>query len=146
MLDWIDRFLHSIESLIPNPVKDAIQWTVSAIASVFGSITGNVSDAWHDFTGFLAALAESARMLATSVYDGFADLFTFWIPKVAYPAFWWVTHPDEFASVLLWHLIKWLEHYAWTAAKYLGDFILALVVHHVRPLVHLFEDVLTSIL
>lgn len=146
MLDWLDKFLHGIESLIPSPIRDAIQWSISAIASLFGTISGNVSDAWHDFTAHIWALYEGAKTFGENVLHAFSDIFNYWIPKVAWPAFWYVTHPDELASVLFWYLIKWLERRAWTAAKYLGEFALALILRNVHRIALLVEDILAAVL
>jgi hypothetical protein len=146
VLDWLHRFLHGLEGLIPQPVRDAIGWTASAIGGILGTLSGNVSDAWHDLDGTIAAISESTRILSLALSGKFDEIIKHWIPHYAYQAWWYATHPDALASILLWHIIKYLEKYAWTAARYLGQFALALVLHNARRLAALIEEILTAVL
>lgn len=146
MFDWLRRFLDSIGRDIGSGVSSAIDWTVQAIGGVLGTITNDVADAWHDFTGDMAAVAEAVRQFGLEIYRDARRIIGYWIPRYAITAWWWVTHPDELASVLFWHLIKWLEARAWTAGRYLGNFLLAMIVHNVRRLAHLVEEIVAAVL
>lgn len=146
MLDWLPRFLGSVGGLIGRGISDAIGWTVSAIAGLFGTITNDVADAWHDLAGDVLAVAEGARLLGREFFRNINRIVNWWLPRFAVTAWWWVTHPDDLASVLFWHLVKWLESRAWEAGRYLGNFALALITRNVGRVARLAEEIITAVL
>jgi hypothetical protein len=76
----------------------------------------------------------------------FADLIWHDLLKWGWTAWWWITHPEELAGFLFWHIIHWLEFYAWEAGKRLGTFGLSLVRHNLHRFLILVEDVISAVL
>lgn len=76
----------------------------------------------------------------------FADLIWHDLIKWGWTAWWWITHPEALAGFLFWHIIHWLEFYAWEAGRRLGTFGLALVRHNLRRFLILAEDVISAVL
>ena len=69
-----------------------------------------------------------------------------WIHGIGSAMWHYFTHLDEFALLLFWHIIAALETLAWDAAKRLGTFFLALVVHNIIKFATLIESVVDAVL
>ncbi len=76
----------------------------------------------------------------------YADLIWHDLLKWGWVAWWWITHPENLAQFLFWHIIRWLEFYAWEAGKRLGTFGLALVRHNLHRFLILIEDIVSAVL
>lgn len=146
MLDWLRRFVESAAGLVPSPVADLVQWSVQAIGGLLGTVTFNVADAWHNLTIMFDAVRAAHDLFGTSVLGQLEKLITYYIPHFAITAWWWVTHPEQLARVLLWYLVHEMERQAWTIGKYLGEFVLAILAHNSRRVAILLEDIITAIL
>lgn len=146
MLGWLNRFLHSIGSHLPSPVRDAINWSVSAIGGLFGTITNDVAGAWKELTSGFDALQHTIETWTSGEWSKLKEIVEHWIPQYAITAWWWVTNPGQFAQLLLYHLVAALEKYALTVAKYLGQFTLALITKQLPALLKIAEQVLAAIL
>lgn len=146
MLDWLHRFLRWAGHLIPEPIRHAFDTIGGAIAGLFGTITNDVYDAWTTFTASVWAWADAAADFAEETWRSLNQVIGHLIPHYAMTAFWWITHPAQLADVLFWHLLRYLEERAWTAARYLGRFVLALLTHHVRRITALAEEIIAAIL
>ena len=77
---------------------------------------------------------------------GFITKILGWIARVGDTMWHYFTHLDEFAMLLFWHIITSLEKLAWDAAKRLGTFFLALMVHHIVRFATLVESVIDAVL
>lgn len=69
-----------------------------------------------------------------------------WIAHEGAMMLHYFTHLDEFALLLFWHIVTTLERLAWDAAKRLGTFFLALIVHHVVRFATLIESIVDAVL
>jgi hypothetical protein len=76
----------------------------------------------------------------------YADLIWHDLLKWGWTAWWWITHPESLAGFLFWHIIRWLEFFAWEAGKQLGTFGLSLVRHNLRRFLILIEDIVSAVL
>lgn len=146
MPDWLRAAIDAAERLVPSPVLDVISFTAAALGAIFGSLTGNVSDAWHE-------LAVAFDVLRGVHFDWSGDLLgvleriiLHWIPRYAITAWWWLTHPLELGRILVLYVVHWLEQEAWTIAPYLGKFTLALIVRNIRRILPLVEAIVTAVL
>lgn len=146
MGNWISHTLGSAGRAIGSAVSGAVSAVVGGLVSLLGSLFGNVTGAWDELTAAAAELEHAAWIFGRGCWRQFDAILRHWIPKYAFTAWWWVTHPEQLASVLFWWLVHYLERRAWTAARYLGGFFLALIIHHVRHVLALAEDVLAAVL
>lgn len=146
MHDWISHTLGSAGRAIGSAVSGAVSSVVGGLVSLLGSLFGNVSGAWDELTGAAAELEHAAWIFGRASWRKFDEILRHYIPVYAFTAWWWVTHPEQFTSVLFWWLIRWLERRAWTAARYLGGFLMALLIHNVRHVLALAEDVVDAVL
>lgn len=146
MLNWLFHTLPRIIAGIPSAVVNFINTVVGGVAGLLDIIFGHVGRAWDDLATAVGDFAADVRTYVSSVWNELDKIITYYIPHFAMTAWWWVTHPDALAQLLFWYVIKWLEYYAWTAAKYLGEFILALIVRNLRRILLLAETIVTAIL
>jgi hypothetical protein len=106
----------------------------------------DVTSAWDDLLHTAEGIETGAWHLGRAVWRQFNRVLTYWVPHFAMTAWWWVTHPDQLALVLFWWTLHYLERFAWTAAQYLGEFALALVMRNLRRFLHLAEEILAAVL
>lgn len=146
MGDWIGGILGAVAGTLGSGVSSAISSVVGGLARLLASLFGNVAGAWDELTAAAAELEHAAWIFGRGCWRKLDEILRHYIPVYAFTAWWWVTHPEQFTSVLFWWLVHWLERRAWTAARYLGGFFLALIIHHVRHVLALAEDVITAVL
>lgn len=146
MLTWLGNALRSLGGIIASQFISAFHFVVGGIAGFLDLIFGRVGSAWDDLVSAIKTHEQILLFLTTGIIGQLFKIITVYIPEYAQVAWWWVTHPDELAHVLLWHVLKWLEQEAWTAATYLGEFILALLVRNLRRVLLVLETVVAAIL
>lgn len=146
MFDWLTRTAGRYWHDVTSSVSGFVHTVVGGIASLLSSLFGNVSRAWDDMVHGARDLEVSALAFAASCWMKFSEITDHFIPDWAYKAWWWVTHPEALAAMLLWHLVAALERNAFAAAQYLGEFALHLVLRSLRRLLHLAEAVLAAVL
>ena len=146
MVNWLRSIWGFITGGVTAAVQAFVHALISGIAIVLDFIFGNVKGAWGELVTAARDLASGAHVLSSAVWNQLDKIITYYIPFYAYTAWWWVTNLDSLALVLLWHLLKWLEHYAWTAAQYLGEFTLALILRNLRRLALLVETIVTAVI
>lgn len=146
MLTWLGNALRSLGGIIAAPFISAFHFVVGGIAGFLDLIFGRVGQAWDDLVKAVRTFEQVTVLWTEAVWHQVVLIVTHYIPAFAMVAWWWVTHPDELAHVLLWHVLKWLEQEAWTAAQYLGEFILALLVRNLRRVLLVLETVVAAIL
>lgn len=146
MLSWVKHVISSFFGGIDQGIRDFVDALLSGIAGVLDTLFSDVTRAWHDFTHSIALWATEAGRYLDAVYHQLERIITYDLPHFAYTAWWWVTHTAELAEVLFWHLLALLEKYAWTAARYLGAFFLALIWHNLDEFVAVIEYVIDAVL
>jgi hypothetical protein len=146
VLNWLRNLLDSAARGIGDGADKLARAAAAGIASVFAYVSGDVSDAWDTLERAADGLEQYLTEVLAEHTRELIRLFTYDIPHFAETAWWWVTHPAQLAEALGWHLVRWLEDNAWTAADYLGQFALALILRNVRRIAHLAEHVITAIL
>lgn len=146
MLNWLVNTIGGWLNSVGSAVYNFVRTVVGGVTGVLDLIFGRVSDAWDDLLNAARSIEGTIKSYVSSVWNVLDRILTYYIPTFAMTAWWWVTNPDALAQVLLWHLVKWLETWAWTVAQYLGEFILALIVKELRRILALVETVVTAIL
>ena len=146
MLNWLRSIWNTITGGVSTVIQAFVHALVSGIALVLDFIFGNVKGAWGELVTAAHEFVTGAHILGAAIWNQIDKIVTYYIPFYAYTAWWWVTNLDSLALVLLWHLLKWLEHYAWTAAQFLGEFTLALVLRNIRRLALLVETIVAAII
>jgi hypothetical protein len=145
MLSWLASFVSAASSLIPSPIRDFVHWAIHGIAGVVDTVFHEVTSAWDTFRHSTAEFADGLAHFAAAVTHQLTRIITYYIPHYAIYAWWWITHPEQLAKRLFWHLINVLEANAWKAAERLSVFALQLVRRNVRHLVALAEDIFTAV-
>lgn len=146
MLSWLERILGEIGGAVSSAVRAAISFVVGGLTSLLSGLFGLVKEAWGVLALAGGDLERAAQAFGESVWDRLAAVITHLIPRYAMTAWWWVTHPDQLARVLLWWVLHWLEQEAWTAGLYLGEFVLALIRRNVRRVALLAETIIHAVL
>ena len=146
MLNVIRRLLSNPVGAVSSGVHTLINAGLSALASLVDTVFGNVTGAWGDLAQWFESLPAALAHLNTWLYAHLRQLVTHDIPVYAQGAYWWVTHPGDLANLLFWHLVRSLENQAWTAAEYLGEFIVALIARNALRVARLAETILAAVL
>lgn len=146
MLSWLSGIFSSAWSGVTAAVASFVHTVVRGITLVVSMVFHQVTTAWDTFWRAARELEAGAFRFARATYRRIEELLHYWIPHFAVTAWWWVTHPDQLASVLFWHLLRWAEVRAWTAGRYLGDFALAVITHQLRRVLWLAEHILAAVL
>ena len=76
----------------------------------------------------------------------FSAMVTHWLTHEGAMMLHYFTHLAEFAELLFWWIVHSLEKHAWDAAKVLGEFFLALLVHNLKRVALLLEDIIHAVL
>ena len=69
-----------------------------------------------------------------------------WIDGIGATMWHYFTHLADFAELLFPWLLKSLEKHAWDAARVLGEFLLALIVHNLVKFAKLLETIVDAVL
>jgi hypothetical protein len=69
-----------------------------------------------------------------------------WITHEGALVLYYITHPEKLADLLWAHLIAKLEREAWTVGALLGRFFLSLIIHNLKRVALLIEDILDAVL
>lgn len=146
MVSWLKGIWNTITGGISSAIQFFVHTLVNGLAFILDFIFGNVKGAWNALVDAYHDVVTGVHTFVSAVWNQLNLIITHYIPMYAFTAWWWVTHLDDLANVLLWHLLKWLEHYAWTAALYLGEFLLALILRNIRRLALLVETILTAVI
>src|SRR5713101_1140144 len=128
---WAEGRLAAAAAVVAHDVTVIRKWVDTALRSALDAV--DVLGAWVDDHVLKPLLADVAALWKA---------VTAW----AYTAWWWVTHPDKLAGVLLWPLVTVLEASAWEAGGRLGTFVLGLIIRNTRRVAQLVEDVITAAL
>lgn len=146
MLNWLLGTIGGWFSSVGSAVYNFVKTLLAGITGVLDLIFGRVGSAWDELVNSARSVESMIHSYASSVWNVLDRILTYYIPTFAMTAWWWVTNPDALAQVLLWHLVKWLEVWAWSVAQYLGEFILALLVRNLRRVALLVETILAAVL
>lgn len=146
MLGWIERLLGAAGRGISAGILSLLHLGLSGIASVIEFVFGDVTRAWTNLVHTGRDFADSVIRHAEELYRWINRIITYYIPRFAYTAWWWVTHPDSLVQVLGWYIVSWLESKADQVAYYLGGFLLSLMLRNMRDVARLAERIISAVL
>lgn len=146
MLRWLERLFGGIGGRVDRTIAALIRAGLSGIAAAVEFVFTDVTREWtqlvNDARGFARWTGEHAR----GIYNALHEILTYWIPRYAFTAWWWVTHPASLVSILGWHIVRWLEDNAWDVAHWLGGFVTAVILRNPRRVAHAVEQIIAAIL
>lgn len=129
-----------------------LRWVRKELASLAADLAKLRQWALLEFAKIILALQKAVRDLTSwvirDIYDPlkrYADQIWSDLKKWGYTAWWYITHPLALAEVLIAPLVITLEKYAWSIARQLGTFTLALIAGNLPKLIALVEDIITAV-
>jgi hypothetical protein len=146
VFDWLAKLAGSAWHGVSGEITGLLGGIFGALSHLLGSLTGRVSAAWDFMVHGARDLELSVGAFGASVWEKFDQVIHHMIPNWAWKAWWYITHPGALAKLLLWPLLGELESVAFTAAGYLGEFAVHLVMRNLRKLLHLAEAILAAVL
>lgn len=145
MLSWLESFVSAAGSLIPSPIRDFVHWALHGIVGVVSTVFHDVVSAWDYYYAAITGFVREATHFADAVFHQLSRIITYYIPHYAIYAWWWITHPEQLAERLFWYIVKALERHAWAAARVLTEFTMRLIMHNLRHVAALAEDIITAV-
>lgn len=122
-----------------------IQFLRRLIVAVYDTLTRALDTLRRLTYSLILALWRNVLKYVWDPLKRYADLIWHDLLKWGYVAWWWITHPEELAEFLFWHVISALERHAWDAGKRLGTFGLALVRSNLHRFLILAEDIISAV-
>src|SRR5574337_625730 len=152
-----------------------ITYQVYAVFSFLGTIVNHVAAAWHAMYTWVNSLYTAVETFAHAVYAYLYKLVkvllaqisavTSWVlhsvfdPLIAqvkslwtklqqwgYTAYWYVTHPQDLADLLLHYLLVSLQKSVWAVARTMGEFFARLFLQNVPRTITLIEQIIADVL
>lgn len=146
MINWLRSIWQDITGGVSAAIQAFVNAIVSGICWVLDFIFGNVKGAWSGLAGAWKDSVGAIKSQGEALYDALAKVFGYYIPTFAMTAWWWVTHPGDLALVMFWWTVHWLEHFAWDAGHYLGEFTLALLLRNIQRVALMVETIVAAVL
>lgn len=119
-----EKFITSVYNYVLQQVKNLIHL-----------IAKTADDLWQ------LVLRDVYRPLLASLTQAWK-----WITTAGALVLFYITHPDKLVDLLWLYLIAKLEREAWNVGALLGKFFLSLIVHNLRRVALLIEDILNAVL
>lgn len=142
------KFAYLLRVVIPG----VLRWAGAQLAR----LSAFALSVWKALLRDVASL--TARIIAAAASITRWVIRTVWAPLAAraeqiwrdllkwgYLAWWYITHPDKLAALLLMFLVVQLEAQAWQVARLLGTFTLALIRANLRRIALLAEEIITAV-
>lgn len=144
------NFLYKVvKVMIPN----VIDWAFREIGKLQSWAWGYISTllrALDSLRQYLLAQVESVvRWINEKIWTPLmAEVKSLWatLQKWGYTAYWYVTHPQALADLLLQYLLVSLQKSAWTVARVMGEFIFKTVMANIPRFATLIEQIIADVL
>lgn len=143
------KFAWLIRVVIPGVLRWAAAWLARLQAfalAIWRQLARDIAAVIARITATAAAITRWALRTIWAPLKALADLIWRDLLKWGYTAWWFITHPDKLAEHLIFHLVTSLEAHAWTVARMLGTFTLALIHANLRRIALLAEDIITAVI
>ncbi len=159
--DWIRRhtvdFAHDVYNWIRHIVTVDIPYLWHVLLSDVKGLVTLIAKTWDKavalveaaFKTALHAVDNAVKWVIDHVYGplkAFADQIWHDLLKWGYVAWFYVTHPDKLAPILLRALIAAAEAAFWDISEPVGRFIFAILLKNALKLVRLIETILAAVL
>lgn len=142
------KLAHILTDVIPH----LIRWAESRLAMLARALSVLYHQLLADVRALIdrigAAVTAALRWVEQHVYlplKAFADQIWNDLKKWGYTAWWYITHPESLAELLVMPLADSLERHAWAIARKLGTFIVALISANIERIAILAEDIITGV-
>lgn len=153
----LDNWSHEVylfgDYLIRHLIPSIVRWAERELAKLSAFISRVYDDLQRAVNDLILRIASTARALTKWVLDNvydplkeYADQIWADLKKWGYTAWWYITHPDALAELIIFPIATSLEKHAWQLAGQLGKFALSLVLANVRQFINLIEDIVDSVL
>jgi hypothetical protein len=148
--DWVWRWFHQ---LITVDIPYLWSWSLAQVRQL-GTDAVNlynkgVAFTQRVYTDVLLRIAAGLQWVITAVWDplkSYADQIYKDLLKWGYTAWYYITHPDQLASLLLGYLIAAAENTFFTIAGPAGRFILGVLLHQSQKFIALLEEIIAAVL
>ena len=104
-----------------------------------------VSDGWIGLNRAFNANSQAHQSFIGSVVHGIITSWN-WIIHPGATMWHYISHPPDLVDLIWNAIILKLESTAVATARLLGKFFLALLLHHLRTVLAVFEDVISAVL
>jgi hypothetical protein len=145
MLNWIKDAYNSVFGKIDNSIASWVRGLVTGLWHYLASIFSPVSKAWHEFATGIGRLETLLTGYGASVVLRFQDIYA-WINKEGHIVYYYISHPDKLATLVIDGVIAQLEADTMANAEKLGKFFLSLIMKHLPALLKVIEDILDAVL
>jgi hypothetical protein len=153
----LDRFAQEIINFATYVVKVLVPGVVAWVKTEITRLETALAQAAHDLATWVndligriaAAAADVIQWVLANVWapvQAAIGLLTANLEKWGYTAWYYITHPDQLAELLINSIVTSLETHSWDIAKRLGQFTLALIAQNIPRLLQLIEDILTAVI
>lgn len=154
---YLDVFAQAVVDFAHYVIKTVIPSVVKWAATQLTRLENFITAVWNDLKAAVVALIKRIEAAATAVTNWaikniwdplkkFADLIWADLLKWGYTAWYYITHPDKLAELLINDIVTSLERHAWSIAQRLGSFTLALISRNLPRIIQLIEDILTAVI
>lgn len=135
---WIPRILRLID--------DWVKWLIRRIEQVTAYLLSRIL---YYYRLLRTALDIAVRWIVHTLIDplrAFADHIWKQLIAWGYYAFYYITHPDKLAAVLIRALVGAAENVFWDIAAPVGKFAAGIVLHNAKRIVLVIESILSAVL
>lgn len=145
MLNWIKNAYNSTVGKLDANITQWVYSLVNGLWHYLASIFSPVSAAWHDFTAGISRIKTLLTAFGVQVVARIKDVYD-WINKEGYEVYYYISHPDKLASLVIDGIVAQAEADAFATAEKLGKFFGALIYKHLDAFLKMLEDILDAIL
>jgi hypothetical protein len=150
---WATEVIRFAEYVIKVVVPRIYRWATAELAKLSSALA-----AYYRY--FLARIADVIDRIAAAVTSvtnwvlahvwaplkAYADQIWDDLKKWGYTAWWYITHPQALADLIVMPLVTSVEHNAVAIASQLGQFLLAMLLTNITKVITVIEDIITAVL
>ena len=145
MLNWITNAYNATIGKLDSSIASWVRALVAGLWHYLASIFTPVSRAWHDFTVGIFRLKTLLTSWGVTLVSKITALYD-WINKEGYLVYYYISHPDKLAGLVVDGIVSEIEKDAFATAEKLGSFFLGLVMKHLPAFLKMLEDILDAVL
>lgn len=142
-------FYRIIRVTLPGIIRWADKAVKALTAWVWGHIVTLTNAIWA-LRGYLLNLIDGVlAWVKHSIYDPLmSEVTSLWssLKKWGYTAWWYITHPQDLADLLLTYILISVQKSVWLVARTMGEFFFRLFMQNVPRSVDLIEKIISDVL
>ena len=144
MLNWIKNAYNATIGKLDSNVAQWVYSLVNGLWHYLASIFSPVSKEWDSLARTFDRYKTLVTNFGVTIVTRFKDIYD-WINKEGYLVYYYISHPDKLATLVVDGVIAQTEADAFAAAEKLGKFFLALIVKHLPALLKMIEDIIDAV-